>query len=339
MNLFLIYQRTSTDIAMNLNTFIFYWKRNNWLINPRVYFANLDAFKINEPIFLLGNQGDGLTLLSRMLRRHHSIVSATGNASYWSGASEMQNVFEPILGYRLSGIRLNAPKHYRLKPPRSWSYACDDLISQYRKVENEATYEDSRRLKKAIRIAVAAHGKGIEKPRFVDKSQVFTVKVSFISKLLQDNNPLFIYLTRNPYASIYRAALGKAGDMKRYSNFLSLKERFQICLEHWRNTAKAIEEDKEKVPRFKQVAFEHLLMRPEAVLRDICEFVGLNYSENLLPQPHHKLPLGTRYEERWYPLRPDVNNRYLNEIPKEYVCMIKEECGELAERYGYLPPE
>lgn len=47
---------------------------------------------IQRPIFLLGSQSGGLTLLARILRRHASLVYCTGNSRYWAGSDEMQNV-------------------------------------------------------------------------------------------------------------------------------------------------------------------------------------------------------------------------------------------------------
>ncbi len=315
------------------------WRRNNWMLNPKSYGHGYRNTVIKGPIFLLGNQGDGLTLLSRILRRNPGVVSVTGNSAYWAGADEMANVYEPILGRELSGIRIKAPRHEKLTPPRSWSYACNDLINEYRCTDSDARAEIVLRLRHAIGMAISRHGKKMETPRFVDKSQVYTVKMSFINKLLEDCNPYFILVTRNPYASIYRAATGKAGDMKRYAEYMSLDKRMRICMEHWLNSARCVEEDKRKVSDFMSVSFEELLKSPETVVKRICDFSGLEYSDDMIPQPHHKLPFGMKYRERWYPLRVDVNEQYLRAIPDEYIDMIYKHCGESAELYGYGKPE
>ena len=293
---------------------------------------------IKKPIFLVGNQGDGLTLASRMLRKNSNVISVTGNNKYWSGASELQNVFEPILNSKLSGIRFQAPRHPQLKPPRSWSYACDDLIYQYRNTDRDVTSTDYKKLKNAIQISLFSYARNITQPRFVDKSQVFSVKMSFIAKLLEEYNPMFIHVTRNPYATIYRAADGKAGDMKRYSKFMTFDQRFQTCLEHWYNTAQSIETDKPKVSHFMRIRFEDLLANPHDTLKKVCDFAELEFDVDMLPQPEHKLPLGTKYEERWYPLRADVNDSYLNKISPKYIEKIQDKCGYYAELFGYYPP-
>jgi len=71
-----------------LNLLWYLWKRNNWMLNPRSWFGRFEEAEIDRPIFLLGVQGGGLTLLSRMLRRHPQVVSVSGNHRYWSGADE-----------------------------------------------------------------------------------------------------------------------------------------------------------------------------------------------------------------------------------------------------------
>jgi len=320
------------------NLLFYLWKRNNWMLDLRSWVGQFKRVRIDRPIFLLGVQGGGLTLLSRMLRRHPEVVSVSGNHQYWSGADEMQNVLEPLLSSEISGIRIKAPFHPILKPPRSWSYACDDLIDKYRKTDKDFNERFEKKIKKAIGMVIRRYGKRIGNPRFVDKSQVFTVKMSFINELLKDCNPYFILVTRNPYASCFRAAQGKAGDMSRYSKFLSLDERMKICIEHWYNSMKTVEEDKNKVNNFMSIKFEDLLKSPENILKKICNFVKLDFSIDMIPQKEHVLPFGSKFKERWYPLRLDVNDSYLKQIPEKYVEWIYKKCGRFAEKHGYERP-
>jgi hypothetical protein len=308
------------------------------MLDPRSYTSRYANTNIERPVFLLGNQGDGLTLLSRMLRRNPDVVSVTGNSDYWAGADEMQNVFEPILPSELSGIRFKAPRHPRYTPPRSWSYACDELIGEYRNSENDVTDDLRSKLLNAIGIALNRHGKKIANPRFVDKSQVYTVKLSFISELLKNCNPYFVHITRNPYASCYRAAEGHAADMKRYAKVMDLDERMDICVQHWYNMAKCVEEDCAKVAHFHRIKFEDLLRSPQKVLEEICHFIDLEYIEDMVPQAHHKLPPGIKYSERWYPLVTKINEKYLSRIPQKYVEMVYNKCHKYAELYEYKAP-
>jgi hypothetical protein len=324
---------------MIINKIVYLWKRNNWMLDPRSYSDRYRHTEIDRPVFLLGTQGGGLTLLSRMLRRNPDVVSVTGNSKYWAGADEMQNVFEPLLPAELSGIRFKAPKHSLYTPPRSWSYACDELIDAYRKTEKDVTEELKSKLTSVIGIALMRHGKKIENPRFIDKSQVFTVKLALISQLLNAHKPYFIHVTRNPYASCYRAAIGHAADMKRYAKFMDLDQRMETCIQHWCNMARAVEEDRDKVENFLRVKFEDLLKFPEKVLKDICRFIDIQFVDDMVPQARHRLPRGIRFPKGWYPLVTDINRKYLAEIPPKYVELVYEKCHDLAELQGYIRPD
>ena len=321
------------------NIIYYLWKRNNWMLDIRSYTGYFSKIPFEDPIFLLGNQGDGLTLLSRMLRRNPNVVNVTGNSKYWAGADEMMNVNEQILTPEISGMVIGAPYYDKLPPPRGWSYACNDLIKFYRKTEKDINYKNRKKLKAAIGMAISHHGRKIKNPRFLDKSQIFSVKMAFINKLLEEHNPYFIFITRNPYATIYRAAIGKARDMARASDFLSFKQRLNICLEHWLNTIKIIEEDQKKVNNFLWIRLEDLLNNPKEILKKVCNFSKLEFNEDMIPKSYHKFPLGVRFKERWYPLNPSVNQSYLRKLPQNISEIIFKACGKYAQKYGYNSPK
>jgi hypothetical protein len=171
----------------------------------------------------------------------------------------------------------------------------------------------------------------------MDKSQVFSVKMSYIDALLKDTEPYFLLITRNPYATCYRAAMGKAGDMRRYAKFMTLDERMDVCIQHWSNVMKCVLQDKDKVSHFAWMRFEDILQKPEAKIRELCDFLGLTFRESMIPHADDAIPLGTKYPQRWYPLRRDVNRKYLDEIPEKYIRMIESRCGTLARQFGYTP--
>lgn len=320
-----------------LNLAWYLWKRNNWIVDPRRLFVAAADVSIDRPIFLLGNQGGGLTLVSRMLRRHPRVVNVTGDHEYWAGADELQKVMLPRLpdSLRLGGrVFRDGIEHPVFTPPRSWSYGTDDLIGEYRCTRGDADGEAARALRKIIGESLAIHG-GNGGSRFVDKSQVYTVKTSFVDALLEGCSPHFVLVTRNPYAACYRAALGKAADMKRYADRLSLAERVGYCAEHWHNTVTAALEDGDEVEHFTWFRFEDFLREPRRMVSRLCEFVGLSFREEMVPGPDDDIPFGTRFPSRWYPLRPDVNEKYLARLPREFADVISDRCGSLASRFGY----
>ena len=320
---------------MRLNLLAYYLKRFSWI--PYVPFNYKN--RINKPIFLLGNQGDGITFVSRILRRNKSTYCITGNKNYWTGADEMCTVCEPLLSknLRLAGRILKTdPSHEIFTQPRSWSYGSNDLINKYYQDENRIEEEDIKTLKKAINIAAFRFG-GHDK-RFVDKSQLYTLKSRAIQSILKEHNPYFLLITRNPYISCYRAASGKAGDLKRYSKTMSFDERYDVALQHWKNCMDTIVSDSKHLRNFKVIRFEDFIADVEDSTRTLCHFLNLNYSADMLPQKNQSIPFATKYKTRWYPLKLDVNDKYLDSIDDYYLDKASSYLGESARKFGYNHP-
>lgn len=323
------------------NLLRYQWRRNNWLFYLPRLFSRYEKIEIRDPVFFLGNQGAGLTLVSRAVRRNSQAISITGDHTYWAGADEMQRVMMWRLppDLRLGGRVLSRDfPHKRFAPPRSWSYASDELLNAYRKTEADYDPESAGKLRFLIREALFRYGSGMRNERFVDKSQVFTLKIGYIEALLKGTNPYFVLVTRNPYAACYRAAMGKAGDMERYTSFMDLDERMEVCVQHWSNAMECALEDRSRVTNFHTVRFEDFLREPKKSLVELCDFLELPFQESMVPSEHHELPLGSRYRDRWYPLRPEVNKQYIEGISDRHLAMVKERCGAIAEELGYKPP-
>jgi hypothetical protein len=326
------------DVAFRvLNTLLYAFRRNNWMFDPSRFFRSFSSVSIDRPIFLLGTQGGGLTLISRMLRRNPSVVSVTGGYKYWSGADEMQNVLGPVLPSSLTGIKHKAPPDVVFDVPRGWLYATDRLISAYRSTEADVSLETKRAFRKILKWVIERHSSQEGRARFIDKSQLFTIKVAYIAELLEGCGPRFLLITRNPYAVCYRS-VEKAWSLKRLEKDFSFRQRLDLAAQHWANSMLYALEDRSKVEKFKIIRFEDVLREPERRLKEICEFVDLEYNKDMLPQPEHKVPIGSLRRNRWYPLRPEVNEKYLSEMEQEHVDIIAERCKEYAELFDYETP-
>jgi hypothetical protein len=314
---------------------IYALRSHRWLADPR-WLLNPPKYPIDRPIFLLGTQGGGLTLLSRMLRRHPDVISAAGNHRYWTSADELQNVYGPILPPELTGLRYKVQPHPELRGTRSWTYAVGDLLPHYRKQAGDATPQLARSLKNVIRLSAWRHAADPHNFRFLDKSQSFTVRVGFIHALLKDSSPRFVLVPRDPYISVYRAAAGKAADMRRLAATMPLPRRVELCAEHYGNSMRAAlaDCDQDGIDLL-IVPFEQLLHEPEGVLRHVCRFVELDFSPDMLPAAGHWLPWGSRYRDRWYPLRTDVNEPYEKHVDDFVIDVVNQHCGDVIERLGY----
>lgn len=306
-----------------------------WVLDPR-RLRRMPEYPIDRPIFLLGTQGGGLTLLGRMLRRHPEVISASGNSSSWASADEIQNVFGLVLPPELAGLRFKAPPHPVLTAPRSWTYAARDLYPLYRKTAADATPELRAALERVIRYCAMRFARDKGRCRFIDKSQSYTVRVGLIYELLKQSDPKFVLLPRDPYVSVYRAAMGKAADMKRLRGKLSYPQRIDVCAEHYANSMRAALEDAgQPGVAMHVVRFERLLQAPQESLRAICDFLELDFRPDMLPAAGHKFPLGSSRFDRWYPLNPDVNLQYEPKLDALTLEKVNHYCGQIIQRLGY----
>ena len=261
----------------HIQRLIYAFRSHSWLADPR-WLLSPPKYPIDRPIFLLGTQGGGLTLLSRMLRRHPDVISAAGNHQYWTSADEMQNVYGLILPPELTGLRYKVHPHPELRGARSWTYAVGDLLPHYRKQAGDATPQLARALQNAIRLSAWRHAADPHSFRFVDKSQSFTVRVGLIHELLKDSSPRFVLVPRDPYISVYRAAAGKAADMRRLAATMPLPRRVELCAEHYGNSMRAAfaDCDQDGIDLL-IVPFEQLLNEPGSGARTRLPFCGTRF--------------------------------------------------------------
>lgn len=307
------------------------------MLDIRRYIKNYSDVSIDRPIFLLGTQGGGLTLVSRMIRRNRSVVSISGNRTYWAGADEMKSVLGPILPRELKAVEYLKPYPPLVRIPRDWHCGIDRYVDIYRNTEKDVTAETKDKFRRILRWIIGRHSHGMP-GRFTDKSQIYTLKVSFLYELLKDCDPKFILITRNPYAMCYRTAKGNSYTAESMELELSFSERLELACQHWNNYMKYALEDSKKVKAFLIIKYESVLQDPETELRKICTFTELDFDNSMIPKAEDKVPFGSMRRNRWYPLNRNSNKKYLDEIKQEHIDLIVEHCKKYGEMFGYEKP-
>lgn len=117
----------------------------------------------------------------------------------------------------------------------------------------------------------------------VDKTPTYALDKKVLDRAEEYfENPLYIHLTRNPYASIYsfiEAKLDK--NFFRYKNSFSRRELASLI---WLTCHKNTLEFLENVPEERQIriSFEDLVLSPEPIMKDLSDFLGLEYDEKLI---------------------------------------------------------
>jgi len=320
-----------------LNMMLYALRRNRWMLDPRFHMSDCKHIDVDRPIFLLGTPGGGLTLVSRMLRRCRQVVSISGNYRYWSGADEMQLVFGRVLPPKLN-LNHDVPKANRYGPTRHWLYAIDALVDRYRHTAEDATDDIRASLLKILRWSIHTYAPDPDSARFIDKSQLYTVNVDFLNELLKNEQPQFLLVSRNPYAMCYRSVAYGTGGLQNLEDQRSFNERLELAAQHWANNMKLALRDGSDMTQFEHVRFEDVINHPRTTLRTICTLLDLPYREDYIPSPHHRIPFGSKYEKKWFPLREHVNRKHLWKLGTYQARIVDERCGALAEEFGYERP-
>jgi hypothetical protein len=308
----------------------------SWILDPRFWISGNRCLSIDRPIFLLGLQGGGLTLLTRMLRRQGQIVTGAGGKSWWTGPDEIQNIYGPWIPADLGGLRWKAPPHPLFGVPRSWSFGADTLYSQYRRTEADLKPETRTALLRVIQYSLARYGGKVKGPRFLDKSQTNMLRVGFLYEALKESEPQFVLMPRDPYVSVWRAATGKARDMQDILEKTSLTERLKYCAQHYSHCMEDSLSDAERLGfQLHILTFEQLIKDPTQALQDLCTALGLSFDHDMVPSPHHHIPFASRFKDRWYPIRTDVNAGYFSHITPEAFRIVNSICSDLISRLGY----
>ncbi|WP_263784443.1 sulfotransferase family protein [Salinibacter grassmerensis] len=323
-----------------------YWEYKPWW-TPRRWAIALDEIDIDRPIFILGVQGGGLTLLTRMLHRNPNIVTIGGGRAYWVGNNEMDKQYTGELpeDFTLRSPKFQSPTfkthmtgtedaHPVFGRERNWVYACDDLLDQYRRTESDWSPDKEAQLRRAMKESIRAYALDIRRARFLDMSQTFSLKVPLLRKIFPDAR--FVVQTRDPYATCIKEA---RDDGYKWRRKTGLEQKLTIFAEHWRNTYAYTMNDLKDHAHKITVRYEDLVQSPEDELRRIAEAIDLEYRPDMVPQDHHRLPFGSSESHKWFPVRTGVNEKHLSHLRPGAASVIQENVEDVAHSFGYRAPD
>jgi hypothetical protein len=216
---------------------------------------------------------------------------------------------------------------------RCWVYASDDMVDKYRRTAADWTPQKEETVRQVIKESLRAYSDSVSGTRFVDMSQSFILKIPLLRQIFPQAK--FIVQTRNPYATCLKEALDTSYEWRRHA---SMKTKLQLFSENWCNSYRYALDDLDDVEASTFIRYEDLVSRPETTLKKVLAAAELSFSQDMLPQRDHQFPLGATERHKWYPIRPDENEKYLEKISPEYASLIEDGIRPLAERFGYSSP-
>jgi hypothetical protein len=308
-------------------------RRDRWRRSVRRRLPAVDRIPLNSPIFVLGMQGGGTTLVARCLLRHPQVVSMSGGADYWVATDELgfvRNRMRRLPAALWSSTHRDDLDHPLVGTEHASVYASDLLLTEYRNTAEDATETDSRRFKRLLKEHVAVYADDPRSARFLDKTHTYTVKIPYLDRLLEPHEPYFLLVVRNPYTMCFRAVRRKPPAWRREVTY---EEQLKLVAQHWRNSTELALTDGPPTGRFLAVRFEDFVREPETVVRELCATVNLDYNDDLVPRAGQRMPFATLpWDRKWYPLAEDEWRDKVGDLEAQIVA---EECGQLAEQLGY----
>lgn len=310
-----------------------FYHRDRWRFSLRRFGAYVDDIPIDRPIFVLGVQGGGTTLVTRTLLRHPEVVSMGGNSSFWVATDEMGFVRNRMV--RLPPTLWSSSHRTDLVHPvfgasHDSMYASDALYGSYRNVAGDANERDAAALRRLIREHIAVYAHDHRHARFLDKTHTLTLKIPYVEELLRGTSPHYVLVVRDPYSTCYRAIRRKP---PAWASQPPYEEQLRLAAEHWANSVRTALEDGPETGRFTVVRFEDFVRDPEATIRAMCDFTGLSFSDELVPREGQSRPFGTLPSDtKWYPLFEDP---WRNRVSAADIEIIDSEVGDVAGELGY----
>ena len=309
--------------------------RDRWRFSPRRFGPVVDRLPLDRPVFLLGTQGSGATLIGRCLRRSPGVVTVSGGRENWTGIDELGIVRNRMA--RLPPSLWGSSYRYDIADPTFGAshnsvFACSELLPRYRATAEDATAGLAVRFQRLLREHLAVFSRAATKARFLDKTHAYTVKMPLIAALLEGAGPLFILVVRNPYGACTWALERKPPS---FSPEVDADRRLHLVADHWANAHRIALDDARALGSTAVVRFEDFLADPAGTVRALCTFAGLEYHDSLLPAPGQRLPFPTLpWDRKWHPLYDDDR---LGRARAEQTAIVNEHCEELAVHFGYTP--
>jgi Sulfotransferase family len=309
------------------------YRRDRWRTSLRRRLPGVDRVPLDRPIFFLGVQGAGETIVGRCLRRNDAVVSMSGNSAYWTGIDELGVVRNRMarLPAALWGCKFRDDLEHPLFGSNHNSvYASDELLPLYRRSAEDADEGEGRRFRRLLREHVAVYAHDPWSARFLDKTHTNTLRIPLLEAYLREAEPFFVLVLRNPWSWCHRAIRRKPPS---YRVVPPRDEQLRLAAEHWANSYATALADAARVPNVLTLRFEDFVADPEGTIRALSASLGLEFEPRQVPQPRQPFPFATLPGDRkWYPLFPDP---WLAEVDDREAEIVERECGPLARRFGY----
>ena len=299
-------------------------------LSARRLTQRLDQVPIDRPIFFLGVQGGGLTILHKCFQRLPNTCFAHGNHLSWDAADNEMHAY--ITDKRLpKELYFHTNEHQLASLAtdfyRYWTFATNRAIEHYRHQQVENFDKVAKNFRQVLKSIIRAHAIDPQNCRFLDKSQLYTINAALINEILKEESPHFVVVARNPYGSVPRTAKNYYLNPKKHNFHMGYEEALTLCAEHWNNSFRHALDDCEKIRLSQVMRIEDFFQSPENFCKKVCQSSSLKYSPDMLPAPDQEKTIYQQMARRWYPIKPSSTEKAKNSISDSEKNIIDRICG------------
>jgi len=289
--------------------------------NPKLYINDKSNTNIKNPIFLLGTASGGLTIISRIIRRHPNVISASGDSNYFYGLDEIKQYYKKFIPKILDVFRFK-----NLSPSYGEFYAINKFIG-YSTIKKKKFKSYSKKYVMLLNAILKVFSKNLNNSRLIDKSQINTLNVKFIDYALKDCSPYYVLVVSNPYAIIAK-------------NFINLgqhnEENLIYSIEHYKNIInKCLKDLQNTKNKYLIINFDNFLSRPEQIIKKIYVFLELKFNKNYMPKKDDLYRIKST-DYKWYPIRKNTHAKYINKLSKKDIKLINKECSNIIKKLNFI---
>ena len=298
----------------------FSYKNQLIFLNPKNYINDKSNKNIKKPIFLLGTASGGLTIISRIIRRHPNIISASGNSLYFYGLDEINQYYKKFLPKKLNIFRFK-----NFSPQYNAFYGLSKFL-KHSVIKKKKFKSYSSKYVMLLNAILKVFSKDSDNDRLIDKSQNNTLNIEFIDYALKGCFPHYILIVSNPYAII-----GK--------NFIKLgqhdKKNLIYAIEHYKNIiSKCLKDLKKTKNKYLVLNFDDFLNKPEKVMKKIYNFLDLKFNKNFMPKVSDLYKMKST-DYKWFPIKKNTHAKYINKLSKKEIKLINKKCSNIIKKLNF----
>jgi len=214
----------------------------------------------NPPIFILGVQRSGTTLL-RLILNSHSHIAIPEESTFLMPLLKKKNIKAHLSGKSLKALVNYLSLNSQLK---LWNYDCSDFLHSLSEKEHIT-------LKNLIEEMFRSYCRNNSKSIWGDKTPSFFRKIDILNLLFPDAK--FIHIIRDG-RDVFDS----------WRKMDPSKKNVAVAAIEWRYKLSKIEKSLRFVPDKNRltIRYEDLLEQPEIMIESICSFLGIAYESDML---------------------------------------------------------